>query len=686
MKKALGWTAATIAISLIAITVFVTVIYGPAGLAAIARATIFFAASNLVEETKPPPTPGPVVDQRQQEIELQNLLNRKNQPSQRHHKTKAALLDQINQARNLYGLPAFRMGTNPAAQLHAEETDAHCYSAHWDKWGLKPNHRYTLTGGNGADQEIIHAPRYCESQPQTLETNPEDKAREITEAWLQAPEYQALLLDPAHTSINIGISTEGPGNFTLIHHFTNDYVQYTVRPSLDPSGTLRLEATVSGATFSPEATLPLAIDYEPPPRSLTKGQLHSTYSLCPPKAAALIHRPNEGADPSEDAPIIEIEQTFHCLDPQGVPADTPPALTREQSNQQLDLARRMSDVKRTRIYPVLEIHTQEFSITSNYIRVSADLNPLFTAHGPGIYTITLVGKPDRGSVPTTLSRQAMFWQYNPPHDAPTVQWALANKTFPITYQEFTRKHDEESAPQTARRPRREPVETGNGQTPIPSPTPPSQLLIRTPTPQPTTEVINLPEPTPTPAALNRNRPTVAPTRPPVPTPTPTPTPPILPPQVAYQHDSHSFSITAPETWRLTERQANGFTLTTTDGQAFINAFSEILPEKGHSFNEYLEKRRTELLRLAATDGHTYREHSAKQVRHHNRVDWQLHYRYKAPGDPCTYDVTEIITRATLFPREPYGYIVRAFVCETAMTSHNQQRQEITASFREWAGR
>ena len=683
MKKLLGWTAATIAISLIAITAFITVIYGPAGLAAIAKATIFFAASNLVEETKPRPTPAPLIDPRQQELELQALLNRKLQPFQRHHKIKAILLDQLNQARQSYSLPTLRMGTNPAAQLHAEDTAAHCYSAHWDKWGLKPNHRYTLTGGAGADQEIIHAPRYCESQSQTSEANPEEKAKEITQAWLQTPEYQAFLLDPAHTTINIGFSTEEPGNLALVHHFTSDYVQYTVRPSIDQSGVFRLEATLSGATFSPKATLPLEIDYEPPPRPLTKGQLHSTFSLCPPKAAALIHHPNEETDNA----IIEIEQSFHCLDPQGVPADTPAALTKDQSDQQLDVARRMSEVKRTRIYPVLEIPAQELSLTNNYIRVSGDLNHLLTTHGPGIYTITLKGKPDQGSTPTAISRQAMFWRYNPPHDASTVQWALANKTFPIAYQEFT-KRDVDAAPQTARQPRREPLQAGSQPppTPAPSPTPPSQLLIRTPTPAPTTEAANQPEATPTQVALNPNRPTVAPTRPPVPTPTPTPTPPILPPKVAYQHDSHSFSITAPESWRLTERQANGFTLTTPDGQAFIKAFSEILPEKGHSFNEYLEKRRTELLRLAATDGHTFREHSVAQVRQHNRVDWQLHYRHKAPGDPCTYDVTEIITRSTLFPREPYGYIVRAFVCETSMATHDQQRQEIISSFREWAGR
>ena len=79
----------------------------------------------------------------------------------RHLALKQRMLLLTNQEREKNGVPPVRLGTNPAAQLHAEAALENCYGGHWDQWGLKPNHRYTLTGGTGAEGENGSGLRYC---------------------------------------------------------------------------------------------------------------------------------------------------------------------------------------------------------------------------------------------------------------------------------------------------------------------------------------------------------------------------------------------------------------------------------------------------------------------------------------------------------------------------------------------
>ena len=62
---------------------------------------------------------------------------------------KKYMLELVNEERDKAGVPSVKLGNNMASQLHAEAAINNCYSSHWDRWGLKPNHRYTLAGGTG---------------------------------------------------------------------------------------------------------------------------------------------------------------------------------------------------------------------------------------------------------------------------------------------------------------------------------------------------------------------------------------------------------------------------------------------------------------------------------------------------------------------------------------------------------
>jgi uncharacterized protein YkwD len=61
---------------------------------------------------------------------------------------KLIALEYINTDRALHGLPPVTMGSNPAAQQHADDMVAGRYLGHWWLDGRKPYMVYTETGGN----------------------------------------------------------------------------------------------------------------------------------------------------------------------------------------------------------------------------------------------------------------------------------------------------------------------------------------------------------------------------------------------------------------------------------------------------------------------------------------------------------------------------------------------------------
>ena len=202
-------------------------------------------------------------------------------PSQRHLDLKQHMLELTNQERMNNGVPPVRMGNNPAAQLHAEAALEGCYSAHWDRWGLKPNQRYTLTGGIGADGENVSGLSYCIKAQDNYKAN-SPMAKEIAETiqgWMESPGHRRNLLDPAHTILNVGIAYD-KYNAVMVQQFSSDYVHYQIRPFIDSAGVLRLEATSDRANFDIGNTVNIQIYYDPPPRKLSRGQLAHTYALC----------------------------------------------------------------------------------------------------------------------------------------------------------------------------------------------------------------------------------------------------------------------------------------------------------------------------------------------------------------------------------------------------------------------
>ena len=229
-------------------------------------------------------------------------------PAQRHLELKQLMLRQTNQHRAEAGAPPVRMGTNPAAQIHAEEALKGCYTAHWDRWGMKPNHRYTLTSGTGADGENASGISYCVRPNDNYAPNDpmETEVTKTMQGWMDSPGHSRNLLNPAHTVLNIGIAWD-KYKTNMVQQFSSDYVYYQVRPTISTDGILKLSGQVSGATLQIDDSVNIQIRWDPPLKPLTQGQLANTYALCNPRQVGYVVEPlppnwslHRTRDPNQD--------------------------------------------------------------------------------------------------------------------------------------------------------------------------------------------------------------------------------------------------------------------------------------------------------------------------------------------------------------------------------------------------
>ena len=342
-------------------------------------------------------------------------------PSQRHLDLKQHMLELTNQKRSESGIPPVRLGTNPAAQLHAEAAMEGCYSAHWDRWGLKPSHRYTITGGTGAEGENVSGLDYCIKAQDNYRANEamNDEVNETVQGWMGSPGHRRNLLDPAHTVLNVGIAHD-KYNTVMVQHFSTDYVTYQVKPFIDSTGILRLEATSDRATFNIGNSVSIQIYYDPPPKLLTRGQISHTYALCNGKKVASVIEPLTGGWSYSD-PAVKLDTQKHsCIDPYHTDPNRPAPDSPREANQAWANAKAQSAAAPPITTKEIRIIADRLDKSTNHINVEADINQILRENGPGIYTIMLWGRPAHMSESTPLSEQSIFWQTQPPPGNPYI--------------------------------------------------------------------------------------------------------------------------------------------------------------------------------------------------------------------------------------------------------------------------
>ena len=551
-------------------------------------------------------------------------------PAQRHLELKKLMLRLTNQHREHSGVPPVRLGQNPAAQIHAEEALKGCYTAHWDRWGLKPNHRYTMTGGTGADGENASGSSYCIQPGENYAPNNpmEKEVAETMQGWIDSPGHRRNLLNPAHTVLNIGIAWD-KYNTNMVQQFSSDYIHYEVKPNINPEGILRLSGRISGATLEIGDTVSIQIFHDPPPKPLTQGQLANTYALCNSRLVGLIVEPLP-PNWSHSGPEVKTEiQKFECVDPYETSPNQPAPASPQEAHQAWANAKQASSKGSSKKTEFRRITAELMDVSSSKLNIQANLTHILRKNGPGIYSIMLWGRPLHMSESTPLSEQSIFWQTNPPPNSPYSQ------TWPPAPAEI--------------------LPTKRARTPTPdlAPTPFTKREASTPAPQPQMQ-------TPTAIPLNIHARTV---------------------------DQYSYSMEFPPGWMPTQESDGRTTFLSPRGTAgaAIRIWRIDSDDAADLPKEHMEKL-LERMRTAAERGDSgvFEMKSPRRppaaITKHLWQARQMEYRWRESPDECIRDVIDIISPSNWYT---HGVLIIAWICEKDLDGRaKNERQKMLTSFRE----
>ena len=321
------------------------------------------------------------------------------------------MLELINEERIQAGMPPVELGDNNAAQLHAEASLENCFSSHWGIDGLKPYMRYSLAGGYQSNGENWLGSDYCITQSDGYRAiqSIEQEIREGMEGWMDSPGHRRNILDRWHKKVNIGLAWD-KYNFNAAQHFEGGYVEYDNLPEIT-QGTLSLSGrAINGLRFSGKEELGLQIYYDPPPHSLTRGQVSRTYCYGSGLQIAAFRYPLTG-----NSFWTEDEFTMPhspCPDPYDVPQGAPAPGSPDEAHRFWQEAYDASQSRNERRIIVPWITASQWTAQGTDFSVTADIGKLLAVHGAGVYTVLLWGEMSGEDVP--VSEYSIFHEIEPP--------------------------------------------------------------------------------------------------------------------------------------------------------------------------------------------------------------------------------------------------------------------------------
>ena len=309
-------------------------------------------------------------------------------PHLRHLEYKEYMLELINLERERAGVGPVSLGTNNAAQLHAETSLKNCISSHWGVDGLKPYMRFTLAGGHQSNGENGSGLDYCYGIGDRVRgiVSLRNEVRETMDGWMDSPGHRRNILKPTHRKVNIGLAWD-TYNQTAVQHFEGDYVEYSALPTLS-NGQLAFKGELkNGAIAREEDDLGVQIYYDPPPHSLTRGQLSRTYCYSWGLKVAALRPPLQ---PNWSYPTNQFSQTTDpCADPYDVPPDAPAPRSGDEAHRHWQEAYDASQSRPSVTRTIPWITAQNWRAGGDTFAVVADLSNLIRQNGPGVYTIVV---------------------------------------------------------------------------------------------------------------------------------------------------------------------------------------------------------------------------------------------------------------------------------------------------------
>ena len=332
-------------------------------------------------------------------------------PYLRHHDAKLYMLELINSERTRTGVPPVTLGNNVAAQLHAESSLANCFSSHWGADGLKPYMRYSLAGGYQTNGENGSGSDYCISASDRYRAlgNIEAEIREMMEGWMNSPGHRRNILGHWHRKVNIGLAWDRY-NMVGYQHFEGGFVQYDQLPQI-MNGTLSMSgSTLYGLRFSRKEELGVQIYYDPPPHSLTRGQVSRTYCYDSGLQIAALRYPLTGNSSwTED----EFTKRYSpCPDPYDVSPEAPAPRSPDEAHRFWEHAYAASQTQRAQTVTVPWVTASKWMARATDFSITANVSKLLSKYGPGVYTVLLWGEVGGEDVP--ISEYSIFHEIEPP--------------------------------------------------------------------------------------------------------------------------------------------------------------------------------------------------------------------------------------------------------------------------------
>ena len=312
-------------------------------------------------------------------------------PAERHAGLKRYMLGLINAERAAAGARPVALGGNAAAQLHAEEALAGCFSSHWGRDGLKPTMRYSLAGGYQSNGENVSGLDYCITAADGYRAiaSPEEEARGAMEGLMGSAGHRRNILDPHHRAVSLGLAWD-EWNFIAVQQFEGGYVTYGRAPAIDDDGVLAFSgATRNGAAFTEEDDLGVQVYHDPPPRPLTRGQLARTYCYDSGRIVAALRAP---PGPLAYYPSDELLSAHApCPNPYDVPADAPAPQSHDEAHAAWQAAYDASQAREERSVAARWITAEEWVADGQSFAVTADLSEVLAEHGAGVYSLAVWG-------------------------------------------------------------------------------------------------------------------------------------------------------------------------------------------------------------------------------------------------------------------------------------------------------
>ena len=264
----------------------------------------------------------------------------------------------INRDRAQYGLSPVILGSNIAAQLHAQDMVEHGYLGHWWMDGRKPYMVYTQTGGTSYASENAAFSGWTDQRWEAqncdsllVRCSTPDSEEEITNLqWRMMYDdahadwgHRDNILGEGHRAVNIGIFWNKK-RVAFVQHFEGGAVTARSGPTLSRDGVLSLELVKR--EWGIDIGQVVSVYYDPTPVRMSVAQIERLDSYC-----------------------VGGGQTTRCGDPV-IRVLRPPGANRYYSN--LDHNDVVSD---------------SWTETDDSFSFSADVNRL--VQRPGVYTVTI---------------------------------------------------------------------------------------------------------------------------------------------------------------------------------------------------------------------------------------------------------------------------------------------------------